>query len=285
VWNRQSYVKDPATGKRVSRLNPQDQWIVTAVPELRIVDDQLWQAVKARQSEITESHVKLTAAIRAHHQRNRMTRARRPKSLLSGLVVCGCCGGPYSLRSVDRFACSSHISNGACSNKRTIARKELEQRVLAGLRDRMMAPEVAAAAMRAYAKESNRLNRERRVNADAWRAELAKVEKQIRGIVEAIKAGMFHASMKAEMDALEARKQELADQLASDPARHARPAAKYLVSLCQEGGGANRGAQPARRPPGSGIGAADTDREDRFDARRQARRDRGDAIWGIGNAH
>ena len=28
VWNRLSYVKDPETGKRVSRLNPDSGWIV-----------------------------------------------------------------------------------------------------------------------------------------------------------------------------------------------------------------------------------------------------------------
>ncbi|MBT1159632.1 recombinase family protein [Aminobacter anthyllidis] len=217
MWNRQRYVKDPATGKRVSRLNPESEWIVTDVPELRIVGDELWQAVKARQSEIADRLVNLTEAAQAHHQRNRLNSARRPKSLLSGLVFCGCCEGPYSLRSVDRFACSSHTSNGSCPNKRTIARSELEQRVLAGLKNRMMAPEAAAVAMRAYAEETNRLNRERRANADGWNAELVKVEKQIRSIIEAIKAGMFHVSMKAEMDALEARKADLTNQLAAAP--------------------------------------------------------------------
>ncbi len=54
VWNRQHYVKDPSTGRRVSRLNPESAWIVTEVPELRIVDDGLWQAVKVRQAEIAE---------------------------------------------------------------------------------------------------------------------------------------------------------------------------------------------------------------------------------------
>ncbi len=80
-----------------------------------------------------------------------------------------------------------------------------------------MAPEVAAEAMRAYAEETNRLNRERRSNGDSWKAELVKVEKQIRGIIEAIKEGMFHPSMKGEMDALEARKAELTEQLADIP--------------------------------------------------------------------
>lgn len=41
VWNRLRYIKDPATGRRVSRLNSRDKWITTEVPELRIVDDEL----------------------------------------------------------------------------------------------------------------------------------------------------------------------------------------------------------------------------------------------------
>ena len=48
-WNRCSYVKDPRTGKRVARPNPPELWEVKAVPELRIVDDELWAKVKARQ--------------------------------------------------------------------------------------------------------------------------------------------------------------------------------------------------------------------------------------------
>lgn len=40
---------------------------------------------------------------------------------------------------------------------------------------------------------------------------------QIRGIIEAIMEGMFHPSMKAEMDTLEARKAELASLLSDIP--------------------------------------------------------------------
>ncbi|WP_323009813.1 recombinase family protein, partial [Paracoccus sp. (in: a-proteobacteria)] len=218
IWNRLRYIKDPSTGKRVSRLNPESEWIIKDVPELRIVDDALWQRVRERQGEIAEKYANVTEAVRKHHKKNRLNGTRRPKSLLSGLVFCGCCGGPYSLRGADRFACSNHISKGACSNSRTIPREELEARVLSGLKDRMMAPEIVEEAMRAYAEETNRLNRERRSSGDAWKAELVKIEKQIRGIIEAIKAGMFHESMKAEMDTLEARKGELTALLAGAPA-------------------------------------------------------------------
>ncbi|NPD16707.1 recombinase family protein [Xinfangfangia sp. D13-10-4-6] len=217
IWNRLRYIKDPSTGKRVSRLNPESDWIIKDVPELRIVDDELWHSVRVRQGEIAEKFANVTEAVRKHHKKNRLNGTRRPKSLLSGLVFCGCCGGPYSLRGADRFACSNHISKGACSNSRTIRREELEARVLSGLKDRMMAPEIVEEAMRAYAEETNRLNRERRSSGDAWKAELVKIEKQIRGIIEAIKAGMFHESMKAEMDTLEARKTELNTLLADAP--------------------------------------------------------------------
>ncbi|MBO1039940.1 recombinase family protein, partial [Brucella pituitosa] len=217
IWNRLRYIKDPSTGKRVSRLNPESEWIIKDVPELRIVDDELWHSVRDRQADIAEKFANVTEAVRKHHKKNRLNGTRRPKSLLSGLVFCGCCGGPYSLRGADRFACSNHISKGACSNSRTIPREELEARVLCGLKDRMMAPEIVEEAMRAYAEETNRLNRERRSSGDAWKAELVKIEKQIRGIIEAIKAGMFHESMKAEMDTLEARKTELNTLLADAP--------------------------------------------------------------------
>ncbi|RJL07393.1 recombinase family protein [Paracoccus aestuarii] len=217
VWNRMRYIKDPRTGKRVSRMNPEAEWVVTEVPALRIIDDELWESAKARQSEIAEKYANVVEAVREHHRNNKLNTARRPKSLLSGLVFCGCCSGPYSLRGAGRFACSNHISKGNCTNKATIRQDELETRVLAGIRNKLMAPEIAADAMRAYAEEMNRLNRERRANSDAWRTELAKVEKDIRGMIEAIKAGMFHESMKGEMTALEARKAELTSLLADVP--------------------------------------------------------------------
>ncbi|WP_265519334.1 recombinase family protein [Nitratireductor luteus] len=217
IWNRLRYVKDPSTGKRVSRLNPEAEWLVTDVPHLRIVDDELWQAVRARQGEIAEKYANVAEAIREHHKKNRLNGVRRPRSLLSGLIFCGVCGGPYSLRGADRFACSYHISSGSCSNSRTIAREELERRVLAGLKDRMMVPEIAAEAMRAYAEETNRLNRERRSNGDAWRTDLEKTDRELEKAVDAILAGVPPLKLKDRIEKLESRKAELTALLADVP--------------------------------------------------------------------
>ena len=41
VYGRTQYKKNPKTGKRVPRTQPEENWTVTEVPELRIVDDEL----------------------------------------------------------------------------------------------------------------------------------------------------------------------------------------------------------------------------------------------------
>jgi hypothetical protein len=59
-----------------------------------LLDGALWQAAKTGQSEIAEKYVNVTEAVREHHANNRLNGARRPRSLLSGLIFCGCCSGP-----------------------------------------------------------------------------------------------------------------------------------------------------------------------------------------------
>src|SRR6266567_3905908 len=217
VWNRQRYVKDPSTGRRVSRMNAESEWIVAEVPELRIVDDELWQAVKTRQSEIADKYVNVTEAIR-EAQSNRLNGLRRPKALFSGLIHCGVCGGPCSLRGQDRYACSARVTNGSCANTRTITRGDLEQRVLAGLKDRMMAPEMAAEAMRAYAEETNRLNCESRASGEGHRSELAKIHRTLKQMLSAIEEGGHTRGMTERMRELEAREDVLKELLAQEPA-------------------------------------------------------------------
>jgi site-specific DNA recombinase len=77
VWNRLRYVKDPGTGRRVSRLNPPEAWILEAVPALRIIDDALWEAVKVRQAELDAAPA--VQAIKA----SRFWDRRRPVNMLT----------------------------------------------------------------------------------------------------------------------------------------------------------------------------------------------------------
>ena len=216
VWNRQRFLKNPDTGKRVARVNPPEEWIIAEVPELRIVDDALWQDAKARQGELAEKYATAIAATRNAHA-NRMNAAHRPRYLLSGLLECGVCGGPYSMRGQGRYGCSNHVMTGSCANSRTIRRVEIEERVLAGLKDKLMEPEAAAEAMKAYAEETNRLNRERRASGASDRAELAGIEKKIASMLDAIEEGGYVRGMSDRLRELEARQDEINERLSAAP--------------------------------------------------------------------
>ena len=52
VYNRMTFTKDPDTGKRQSRMNPSNQWQTVQVPALRIISDELWQAVQGSQGSV-----------------------------------------------------------------------------------------------------------------------------------------------------------------------------------------------------------------------------------------
>lgn len=95
VWNRLRYVKNPDTGKRVSRLNPEAEWMRKEVLELRIVPDDLWTAAKSRQHR-TRHTVKTAGALGA---------AKRPQYLFSGLTKCGICGAGFIMSGKNRLGC------------------------------------------------------------------------------------------------------------------------------------------------------------------------------------
>jgi site-specific DNA recombinase len=96
VWNRLHYVKDPSTDKRVSRPNPPESWMISEVPHLRIIDDELWWAVKARQAEARKKVPRATTAQPPEaHPKTGFWSHQRPKHLLTGLMRCGICGGGY----------------------------------------------------------------------------------------------------------------------------------------------------------------------------------------------
>jgi site-specific DNA recombinase len=126
VWNRQRYAKDPATGRRRPRRNDRDRSVIEEVPQLRIVDDALWKAVKARQTSIRESEGVSKA------RATRFWEGRRPQHLLTGLVHCGSCGGRMASIERDYLGCSAARRQGTCAHRRSIRRGPLEELIPGG---------------------------------------------------------------------------------------------------------------------------------------------------------
>ncbi len=207
VWNRQRFVKDPDTGKRVSRPNPPEEWIIKDVPELRIVDDELWKAVKARQRAIKTTRTKKGIEVE-NHFRDR----RRPKYLFSGLTRCGCCGGGYTMISADLVGCAAARNKGTCSNRVNIRRDRIEGRVLNALRNRLMDPELFAVFCEEFTHEVNQARIEARTTLDAARREIVRIDRDLDRLLKLILASDdVEASKRVmkQMKALEDQKEGL----------------------------------------------------------------------------
>ena len=84
VWNRTVKTRNPETGRKVSRARPKEEWERVDVAKLRIVPEELWNAVQAQ---IAHVNRKLGAARLGGMNRTIGSRSY----LFSGLLVCGEC--------------------------------------------------------------------------------------------------------------------------------------------------------------------------------------------------
>lgn len=199
IWNRLRYVKDPGTGKRVSRQNDRSEWITTEVPDLRIIDDALWAKVKARQEALDATPA--VQGIKA----SRFWERRRPDHLLTGLVYCACCGGPYAAVGRDYLACSAARKLDTCRSRKGIRRSVLEDVVLDLLKTRLMQPEAVSAFVRDFAELSNAQGvgqTQERVRLETARNAL---KRKLEGLYDAIAEGLRSPGLKEKLLDLEAR--------------------------------------------------------------------------------
>lgn len=218
IWNRLRYMKDPQTGKRVSRLNAEEDWVIQEVPELRIIDQGLWDRVKAKQGEFAPREKPFWAK-------------QRPRNLFSYLVKCGECGGGCSMVSQTHLGCSNARNKGTCDNRLTIAREVLEEDVLGALRERLMEPELCEVFCREYTEHMNRLRINEGASLAAYKRELDSLERERQRIVQSIKDGVPAALLKDDATRIAARIEELDTLLATteepEPLLHPNMTKRY----------------------------------------------------------
>lgn len=144
VWNKVRMEKDPDTGKRVSRPNPSSEWQTAEAPELRIVSDELFESVQRQMQ--SRSYTK---------QEGNMAVQRRPKRLLSGLLLCAACGSGMSVAGVDksgktRLRCSAHTNSGACPDPKSFYLQDVEEMVISSLTKELASPDQIFSYAKAY---------------------------------------------------------------------------------------------------------------------------------------
>ncbi len=213
VWNRRRWIKDPATGRRVARQNGEAEVVVEAVPELRIIDQELWERVQARLAAVARPEC--SPAPRSAGRTGPRWQDRRPRHVLTAKIVCGACGASYIAIGPDYLACQTAERRGPCANQSRVRRSRLEAQVLEALGTQLMQPDVVSDFVADFTAEWNRLRAEVTAGLTARRAELDRVQSQLDRLVSALEEGAPVASVRRRMEALEARQAVLEAEIAA----------------------------------------------------------------------
>ena len=206
VWNRVTMVRDPDTGRRLSRLNPESEWQHAEAEHLRIVPADLFAAAQARKKE------RRTASAQGHL-------LRRPKRLLSGLIRCGCCGGAMSIHDrsggQDRLRCSANSESGRCSNGRRYHLDRIERAVVEGMSEQLANPVLISEYLRVYAEERRALIADATRNRTRFERKVAETQGAIDRLVDLYARGVVSVEdLEARVTALKETKRVAEEELA-----------------------------------------------------------------------
>lgn len=168
--------------------------MIKDAPHLRIIDDNTWdraQALKTRYASLVAP------------------RQRRPKHIFSGMVKCAKCGGSYIVTGTDRLGCRNFRETGTCANRRSVKISAMEDRILNGIKARLLAPDMVKAYVAEYHTTQAELRNRERALHEQNRRRLSDTETKIANIVAAIESGGDAAPLANRLRVLEAERQTL----------------------------------------------------------------------------
>ena len=131
-WNASKWIRVP--GKRARRQldRPESEHVVREYPDLAIIEPARWDRVQGR-------------IAKRKHGDERTPRQGQQTTLVSGLLRCGVCGGPMSVRSAKvkrgvryvNYGCTAHSSRGGsiCPNGTTVSEKKITTKLIEALRE------------------------------------------------------------------------------------------------------------------------------------------------------
>lgn len=125
TFNRMMYKKNPDTGRRLSFLRPESDWLMVPTPELAIVDEELFDRVQVMIEERSSLHrqrVLLNQVLAPEKQPSKVSkkasmkeykrdkrgpnyRAESPRYIFSGKLWCGHHGTAIRIASRHRYSC------------------------------------------------------------------------------------------------------------------------------------------------------------------------------------
>ena len=192
VWNRSHWIKHPDTGRRVRKERPPSEWVTSEKPELAIVPPYDWDQVQAALKQRSQTH---------------KGRARSVKHLLSGILRCGVCQGPMVAVDRYRYGCATRKDRGTtvCPSTVTFPRREAEEVVLTGIKQQLL----TQAAFDEFQRHVTALLKEAAPDTSSLQRQIDKAQRERDNILGAIRAGIYTASVKQDLEKAEAEVEQL----------------------------------------------------------------------------
>jgi len=203
IWNRTHRPRDPERdGKKTLRLAGRDEWTVVEAPELRIIPQGLWEAVKRRQ------HARSLAA-------NGTRAVARTVRLLTGFLRCAKCGGALSIRGASTYRCAARYDRGqsVCDAAVSVNARRAETAVLDFLGELLATDRVIESAM-AISKGRRKAEARPAAQGGMLLRQIAEAEAEAGRLVEALGRGVLVSQIEGRMRQVESRLADLRDRVA-----------------------------------------------------------------------
>ena len=178
--------------RRTARQRPPGDWIRVERPDLRMVSEALWHSVQERLRQTRATYLRSSDG-RLH---GRPVNGIAAKYLLTGMAVCGQCGGALTIRTrahgttrLALYQCLTHVTKGPriCANRSAIRQREAESAVLETIRHQLLHPDDVLPILEGAVRElqgSDAETKRRQVEAEQGRLAI-----ELARLTEAIAAG------------------------------------------------------------------------------------------------
>jgi site-specific DNA recombinase len=204
--------------RRAARQRPLDDWIRVERPDLRIVSEALWDGVQEHLHQARAAYLRSSNG-RLH---GRPVNGVAAKYLLTGMAVCGQCGGALTIRTrahgttrLALYQCLTHVTKGPriCANRSAMRQREAEAAVLETVQHQLLHPDDVLPILEGAVRElqgSDAETKRQQVEAEQGRLAI-----ELARLTEAIAAGggvSLVGAVKAQLETLRGELRAL-DQL------------------------------------------------------------------------
>ena len=217
VWGRRQWRRNPDSEKRERRYRVRDkaEWIEVEVPELRIIEDDLWEAVR----------VQLKRRSRPRDAKGPAGKPRK-KHLLSGQIKCSVCGSNYTISGKDYYRCAGHKERGTCTNHTSVRKGALEEATLSILQSHLLTEDHAKLFAETFNREIEKIANSRLDSNQGLKDRLSVLDTEITNLSANMLNGVISSTLARMLAERETEKANIEARLAQ--AAPSRPAAQVL---------------------------------------------------------